>query len=73
MDLRTLAGYACTSEKTLRSWIRSVQDPLPAYQRGNKLYVSRGEYDSWMRRHPAHGQGLDVGAFVDGIINEMRT
>lgn len=71
MDLRTLAEYACVCEKTLRSWIRSEDDPLPAFQRGNKLYVNREEYDRWLRKHPVTGVG-GISQMVDDIVSSVR-
>jgi hypothetical protein len=66
MDLRTLAAYGCVCQKTLREWIRSIHDPLPAFQRGNKLYVYRIEYDKWLRKHPV--QELRN---IEGVVNDL--
>lgn len=71
MDLRTLADYACVSQKTLREWIRDVGDPLPAFQRGNKLYVNRQEYDRWLRQHPV-ASGAEINRIVDEIVASVR-
>jgi hypothetical protein len=72
MDLRTLAVYASVCQKTLRAWIRDVDDPLPAYQRGNKFYVNRVEYDRWLRKHPAMTDGA-IDQLVEEVVSEVRT
>lgn len=69
MDLSTLARYSSSSERTLRDWIRAEINPLPASRRGGKIFVNRGDYDTWMR-----GQGVkvvDVGAIVDDICKSL--
>jgi hypothetical protein len=68
MDLRTLAKYACVCEKTLRSWINSGDNPLPAFKVGTKIYVSREEYDRWLRKHP-----VTSGDYINRIVDEVVT
>jgi excisionase family DNA binding protein len=51
MDLRTLAEYSSVGEKTLRKWIHAGENPLPAAQRGKKLYVNRAAFDEWLLTH----------------------
>jgi hypothetical protein len=73
MDLRTLAKYACVCEKTLRSWIRAAENPLPASQPGKaKLYVHRDVYDKWLRGHAVTG-GDSFDKLVNEMVAEVRT
>jgi excisionase family DNA binding protein len=72
MDLKAVRRYASVSERTLRSWIHTGTDPLPAYRVGGKLLVRRSEFDRWMERHrfvPA--DALDVNGTVNGILADL--
>ena len=71
LDLKSLRLYACASEKTLRNWIRASDDPQPASQRGNKIYVRRRDFDLWMQRH-ALKTGIEINRVVDDIISSIR-
>ena len=72
LDLKTLSAYSCTSEKTLRGWIHSPTDPLPASQRGNKIYVRRSEFDTWMQRQAVRNRTLvEIDRVVDDIVSSM--
>lgn len=51
LGLRELTEYAAVSERTLREWIHSDDDPLPASRIGNKLLVNRHAFDDWMGKH----------------------
>ncbi len=69
LGLRHLAEYSDTSERTLRGWIHSPVDPLPAAQVGGKILIYRRDFDFWMRRHriiPA--ESVDVNAIVKEIV-----
>jgi Helix-turn-helix domain len=72
MDLKTLEKYACASERTLRDWIHSPTDPLPASQRGGKIRVSRRAFDLWMERQPVRA-AEDVNRIVKEIVGSVRT
>jgi Helix-turn-helix domain len=72
LDLKNLSLYACASEQTLRKWIHSPTNPLPASQRGNKIYVRKRDFDEWMRRHTIQDKsGVRLHQMVDEIINEV--
>ncbi len=72
MDLQTLGAYASVSDKTLRSWIHSARDPLPANQRGNKLYVKRAVFDVWMERQKLKKKAVDLNRMVEKIVTSVR-
>ena len=68
LGLRRLSAYADVSERTLRTWIHSPVEPLPACQVGGKILVRRRDFDAWLERHRiiplASGQ-------VDAIVQEV--
>ena len=68
MGLRQLRDYASVSERTLRSWIHSPVDPLPAVRVGGKILVRRSELDLWLERHRVKALG---GVDLDGMVREV--
>ena len=56
------------SERTLRSWIHSGIDPLPAVKIGAKVFVRRKEFDSWLEHHKI--KSLE-NAQIDSIVREV--
>jgi hypothetical protein len=61
LGLRELTKYAAVSERTLRTWIHSIFDPLPVVQARRKILISRKAFDAWLRAHtlkPANALGL---------------
>jgi hypothetical protein len=52
LGLRELIEYAAVSERTLRTWIHSTVDPLPAARIRGKILVNRRAFDAWLREHP---------------------
>ena len=72
LDLQALTRYAAVSERTLRTWIHSPVDPLPACQRGKKLLVRRRVFDEWLERSPVKStNSLDLNAMVDEIVGDV--
>jgi hypothetical protein len=73
LDLRALTEYACVSERTIRSWMRLPEDPLPSSRIGVKILVSRRDFDLWLKRHPLKSAGsVNIGAIVDEIVGGIR-
>ncbi len=68
LGLRHLAEYSDTSERTLRGWINSPVDPLPAVRIGGKILVRRQNFDAWLERHKI--TPLES-VQVDGIVREV--
>jgi excisionase family DNA binding protein len=68
LDLRRLREYVAVSERTLRSWIHSPVDPLPAARVGAKILVRRSEFDGWLQRHKI--KPLET-VDVNGIVREV--
>ena len=66
MDLKALTRYAAVSERTLRSWVHSPVDPLPASQVGAKLLVRRVDFDEYLEKHKV--QPL---ASVNQVVEEI--
>ena len=68
LSLRGLGEYAQVSERTLRAWINSPVDPLPAVRVGGKILVRRADFDAWLQRHKI--EPLATGD-VDAIVREV--
>ncbi len=69
LDLRHLRDYAAVSERTVRSWIYSTADPLPAVRVGAKILVRRSDFDSWLERHRV--KPVDLGGMVEEIVEAV--
>ena len=69
LGLRELTQYAAVSDRTLRTWIHSAIDPLPAVQVGGKILISRRAFDVWLERHPV--KQVDLGGMVDEIVEAV--
>ena len=69
MDLKHLTGYATVSERTLRGWIHSPVDPLPAVQVRGKILVRRTEFDRWLERHRV--RTVDLGCIVSEVVEAV--
>ncbi len=51
LGLKELSNYADICERTLRSWIYSRIDPLPAAKVSGKVLVRRSDFDAYLQRH----------------------
>jgi hypothetical protein len=71
MDLKTLERYSSISIRTLRSWIKAPDSPLPASTRGGKILVSRRAFDAWMNGHAIKVSSVDVGQIVNEILESL--
>jgi len=69
LDLRRLRDYAAVSNRTLRAWIHSPVDPLPAVRVGTKILVRRSEFDAWMEFHRI--KPVDLGGMVEEIVEAV--
>src|SRR6266536_6589939 len=68
LGLRDLTRYANVSERTLRSWIYSPVDPLPAVKVSGKVLVRKCHFDAYLERYRIKPfEELNV----DGIVREM--
>ena len=68
LDLRQLTEYAAVSERTIRTWIHSPLDPLPAVQVRGKILVRKSDFDHWLEHHRIKS----LGTFdLNGIVQEM--
>ena len=73
LGLRQVTTYADVSERTVRSWIHSPLDPLPAVQPGGKILIRRSELDAWLgRRRLKPLQNIDVDAIVKNTLQGFR-
>lgn len=68
LGLRELTEYADLSERTLRSWIYSPTDPLPATKVRGKVLVRKTDFDLYLQRHSVKPlKSIDL----DGIVNAV--
>src|SRR6516225_10491091 len=71
LGLRELTEYADISERTLRSWIYSAIDPLPAAKVCGKVLVRRADFDAYLQRHRIKTlEELNVDGIVRDILQE---
>ena len=69
LDLQRLTGYAAVSNRTLRAWIHSPVDPLPAVRVGTKILVRRSEFDAWLESHRINQ--VDLGGMVEEVLEAV--
>ena len=73
LGLRKLTEYADVSERTLRSWMRRSDDPLPAVQVGAKILIRRSEFDRWLERHRIRTiDSVDIDGIVEELVEKTR-
>ncbi len=73
LGLRELSMYANVSERTLRSWIHSPRDPLPATRVRGKVLVRRSDFDRFLERHQVQPlAGIDVDRIVEEVVGQHR-
>lgn len=68
LGLRELTQYAAVCERTLRTWINSPVDPLPAVKVCGKLLVRKSDFDHYLERH--RFKNLET-VDVDGIVRDV--
>lgn len=73
LGLRDLSFYANLCERTLRSWIHSPRDPLPAVKVRGKVLVRKSDFDRYLERHRVQPLAvLDVDRIVNDVVGERR-
>jgi Helix-turn-helix domain len=69
LGLRELTQYADISERTLRSWIYSPVDPLPAAKVCGKVLVRKSDFDAYLQRHRIKRlEEINLDAIVQDVI-----
>lgn len=71
MDLKTLERYSSVSNRTLRTWIKAFNNPLPASCRGRKILVSRRIFDKWMEQNSVERNSVDIDRTVNEILESL--
>jgi hypothetical protein len=71
LDLKTLARYACSGERTIREWIHRHNDPLPASQVAGKIRVNRSSFDTWMERQALKVDRVDTEKMASAIFSSI--
>lgn len=73
LGLRDLSFYANLCERTLRSWIHSPRDPLPAVKVRGKVLVRKSDFDRYLERHRVQPlAALDVDRIVSDVLGERH-
>jgi hypothetical protein len=68
LGLKDLTHYADISERTLRSWIYSPVDPLPAAKVSGKVLVRKSDFDKYLEKHRVKPLGK---INLDGIVRDV--
>ena len=69
LGLRQICQYADISERTLRAWIHSPADPLPAVRVAGKILVRLGDLDAWLEKHRVRPlETVDLDRIVKGVL-----
>lgn len=72
LDIKAVTEYASISDRTIRTWIHSSANPLPAVQVGGKVLVRRRDLDAWLESHrimSSNEVGNIVEELVSGVLN----
>jgi hypothetical protein len=73
LGLKELSFYADISERTLRSWIYSPVDPLPAVKVCGKVLVRRTDFDAFLQMHRIKRSGeINLDAIVNEVVKGVR-
>lgn len=73
LGLKELSFYADLSQRTLRSWIYSPVDPLPAVKVCGKVLVRRSDFDAYLQRHRIKRLSeINLDAIVDDVVKGVR-
>lgn len=69
LGLRELSQYADVSQRTLRSWIYSPTDPLPATKVCGKVLVRKSDFDTYLQRYRIKPlDSLNIDAIVQDVM-----
>lgn len=72
MSVRQVTRYAAVSERTLRTWIHSPVNPLPAVRVCGKILVRRSDLDEWLeRRRIKPLESVDVDDIVEDVLQRL--
>ena len=69
LGLKQLTRYAAVCERTLRGWIYSPVDPLPAVRVRGKVLVRRTDFDDYLRRHAV--RPIDLSGTVKQVVDDV--
>jgi helix-turn-helix protein len=69
LGLRDLTYYAHVSERTIRSWIRSPVNPLPAVKVSGKVLVRKSDFDAFLQRFRIRpSEEIDIDSIVRDVL-----
>jgi excisionase family DNA binding protein len=67
ISMAALARYSGLSVRTLRSYLRDPEGPIPHYRVGRRVLVRRAEFDEWLRRFRKNVASADLDQLVGEI------
>jgi excisionase family DNA binding protein len=69
LSLKQVTQYASFCQRTIRSWIHSPTDPLPAVRVRGKILIRRSDLDAWLQRHRVKPlEAVDLDAIVRDVL-----
>lgn len=69
LSFRELTEYADVSERTLRSWVYSPVNPLPATKVCGKVLVRKSDFDAYLERYRIKQlESIDIDAIVRDVV-----
>lgn len=72
-DLKMLAQYSCIGVRTLRSYLRDPDHPLPHFRLRGKVLVRRRDFDLWIEGFRAEAERTSLNKLVNNVLTEIRT
>lgn len=72
LDVKAVTLYASVSDRTVRTWIHAVVNPLPAVQVGGKVLIRRVDLDRWLEGHRIMSAS-DVSGIVEELVNGVSS
>jgi len=71
LSLHDLSAYASLSVRTLRSYLRHGEHPLPHFRLPGKIVVNLDDFHAWMENFRHHKATTEVSALVDKLFREL--
>ena len=70
ISLAELSERISLGKRTLRELVRRADNPLPAFQVGNKLLFSWATVDAWLESQKV--QTVDTDAMANEIVHKIK-
>lgn len=70
LDLKRLSDRTCMSVGSLRGHIKDLNNPLPCFRIGGKIYVRWSEFVKWTE-HFRVKKHEDLNRIVDSVVRKL--